>query len=37
MPLAPRKGSGLAFENKRPEGFDTKDKPEMVIKLKRAK
>lgn len=37
MPLAPKKGSGAVFENKRPEGFDTKDKPEMVIKAKRAK
>ncbi|HEX3149802.1 MAG TPA: TIGR03067 domain-containing protein [Gemmataceae bacterium] len=37
MPLAPAKGSGAVFENKRPEGFDTKDKPEMLIKLKRAK
>jgi uncharacterized protein (TIGR03067 family) len=37
MPLAPKKGSGAVFENKRPESFDTKDKPEMLIKLKRAK
>lgn len=38
MPLAPKKGQGLAFENKRPEGFETtKDKPEMMLKLKRAK
>ena len=36
MPLAPKKGQGV-FENKRPESFDTKDKPEMLIKLKRAK
>ena len=38
MPLAPAKGSGAAFENKRPEGFETtKDKPEMMMKLTRAK
>jgi uncharacterized protein (TIGR03067 family) len=37
MPLAPAKGSGKVFENKRPDGFDTKDKPEMLIKVKRAK
>ena len=37
MPLAPKKGSGVAFENKRPEGFDTKGKIEMLIKAKRAK
>ncbi len=37
LPLAPGKGSGKVFENKRPEGFDTKDKPEMMLHLKRAK
>jgi uncharacterized protein (TIGR03067 family) len=37
MPLAPKKGSGAAFENKRPEGFETKDRPEMMLKLKKAK
>jgi len=37
LPLAPKKGSGVAFENKRPEGFDTKDKAEMMIKAKRGK
>ncbi len=37
IPLAPKKGSGKVFENKRPEGFDTKDKPEMVLKTKRGK
>jgi uncharacterized protein (TIGR03067 family) len=37
LPLAPKKGSGAVFENKRPEGFDTKDKPEMLIKAKKAK
>jgi uncharacterized protein (TIGR03067 family) len=37
MPLAPKKGSGVAFENKRPEGFETKGKTEMVIKVKKAK
>jgi uncharacterized protein (TIGR03067 family) len=37
LPLAPAKGSGAVFENKRPEGFDTKDKAEMLIKAKRAK
>ena len=36
MPLAPKKGVGV-FENKQPEGFDTKDKPEMMLKMKRAK
>ena len=37
LPLAPAKGSGAVFENKRPEGFDTKDKAEMLIKAKRVK
>jgi len=37
FPLAPAKGSGKGFENKRPEGFDSKDKPELVLKLKKAK
>ena len=37
IPLAPKKGSGAVFENKRPESFDTKDKPEMMLKAKRAK
>ena len=37
LPLAPKKGSGAAFENKRPENFETKDKPEMLLKLKKAK
>lgn len=37
MPLAPAKGSGKAFENKRPENFDSTDKPVMAIKLKKAK
>jgi uncharacterized protein (TIGR03067 family) len=37
LPLAPAKGSGKAFENKRPESFDTKDKTEMMMQLKRAK
>jgi uncharacterized protein (TIGR03067 family) len=37
LPLAPKKGQGAVFENKRPEGFDTKDKAEMLMKLKRSK
>jgi uncharacterized protein (TIGR03067 family) len=37
MPLAPTKGQKAVFENKRPEGFDTKDKPEMMLKMKRTK
>ncbi|HVK10206.1 MAG TPA: TIGR03067 domain-containing protein [Gemmataceae bacterium] len=37
LPAAPGKGSGKPFENKRPEGFDTKDKPEVMMQLKRAK
>ena len=37
IPLAPAKGSGKGFENKRPEGFDTAGKPVMVITAKRAK
>lgn len=37
IPMAPTKDSGKAFENKRPEGFDTKDKAEMFIHLRRAK
>jgi len=37
LPLAPAKGQGKGFENKRPEGFETKDKAEMMIALKRAK
>ena len=37
MPLAPKKDSGVAFENKRPESFATKGKPEMMLKLKKAK
>ncbi len=37
MPLAPVKGSGQTFENKRPENFDSTDKPVMVIKVKKAK
>ena len=37
LPAAPGKGSGKAFENKRPESFDTKDKPEMMLHLKRGK
>jgi uncharacterized protein (TIGR03067 family) len=37
IPLAPVKGSGMVFENKRPEGFDTKEKAEMLIKTKKAK
>jgi uncharacterized protein (TIGR03067 family) len=37
LPLAPAKGSGAVFENKRPESFDTKDKAEMLIKAKRIK
>ena len=36
MPLAPEKGQKAVFENKRPEGFETKGKPEMMLKLKRA-
>ncbi len=34
IPLAE---AGVAFENKRPEGFDTKDKPLALLRLKRAK
>jgi uncharacterized protein (TIGR03067 family) len=37
LPLAPAKGSGAVFENKRPESFNTKDKAEMLIKAKRVK
>ncbi|AMV26508.1 hypothetical protein VT84_19065 [Gemmata sp. SH-PL17] len=37
IPMAPTKDSGKVFENKRPEGFDTKDKAEMLIHLKRGK
>ncbi|MCE9564058.1 MAG: TIGR03067 domain-containing protein [Planctomycetes bacterium] len=37
LPMAPSKDSGKTFENKRPEGFDTKDKAEMFIHLRRAK
>jgi len=37
MPLAPAKGSGAAFENKRPENWDTTDKPIMLIKAKKSK
>ncbi|VTR94945.1 unnamed protein product [Gemmata massiliana] len=37
LPMAPSKDSGKVFENKRPEGFDTKDKAEMLIHLKRGK
>jgi uncharacterized protein (TIGR03067 family) len=37
MPLAPKKGEKAVFENKRPEGFDTKDKPEMMLKMTRKK
>jgi uncharacterized protein (TIGR03067 family) len=37
IPLAPAKGSGMVFDNKRPEGFDTKDKAEMLIKTRKAK
>ncbi|MCI0455474.1 MAG: TIGR03067 domain-containing protein [Gemmataceae bacterium] len=28
---------GVAFENKRPDGFETKDKPLALLRLKRAK
>jgi uncharacterized protein (TIGR03067 family) len=34
LPLAK---AGVPFQNERPAGFDTKDKPEMLIELKRAK
>jgi uncharacterized protein (TIGR03067 family) len=34
IPLAP---VGAAFENKRLESFDTKDKPQALLRLKRAK
>src|SRR5262245_43015480 len=37
LPLAPAKDSGKGFENKRPEGFDTTGKTEMLIKAKKAK
>ena len=37
MPMAPGKDSGKAFENKRPEGFDTTGKIVMVITAKKAK
>jgi uncharacterized protein (TIGR03067 family) len=37
LPMAPTKDSGKGFENKRPEGFDTKDKAEMLIHLRLAK
>ena len=37
MPMAPGKDSGKAFENKRPEGFDTTGKAVMVITAKKAK
>jgi uncharacterized protein (TIGR03067 family) len=37
LPMAPAKGSGKFFENKRPADFEIKDKPEMLIRAKRAK
>lgn len=37
MPMAPGKDSGKAFENKRPEGFETTGKAVMVITAKKAK
>jgi uncharacterized protein (TIGR03067 family) len=37
IPMAPAKGSGKGFENKRPEDFDTAGKAVMVIKAKKAK
>ena len=37
MPMAPGKDSGMKFENKRPEDFDTTGKTVMVITAKQAK
>lgn len=37
LPMAPAKGSGVTFENKRPDNFDSTDKAVMVITAKKAK
>jgi uncharacterized protein (TIGR03067 family) len=36
-PVAPGNEPGEGWEKKRPAGFDTKNKPEMVMKLKAVK